>query len=309
MARASDFILLADAQSTLRQHNQSQPASQMTVARRSRWALDLILNLRGVGWSFESPHLNHSTLQRWEYVRSQISRLAMYFLLNDLVCFHNHHSRVFSPQSREPMGSRGVIWQAWNVFTFWAMVSTSLLTYHTFMSIIAVASGLSQPGDWPEFFGHWLKTDSVRSFWGRTWHQVFRRPLIAHGRWLSRKVFRFPPGSVGSSYTQLYVGFCLSGLIHAAADWEMAHNTESAKRNVQYFVLQAVAITFEDMFFGLARRWGFPRASRLIGRVWFVAWMVWSGPIWIETTIQGGCADYQPPVSVVERVYRWQSGK
>ncbi|KAF8868661.1 hypothetical protein BD779DRAFT_902891 [Infundibulicybe gibba] len=167
MARASDFILLTDAQSTLRQHEQSQPANQMTVTRRSCWAIDLILNFRGVGWSFEAPHLRHSTLQRWEYVRSRISRLAIYFLLNDLACFHNHHSRVFSPQIREPMGSRGVVWQAWNVFMFWAMLSTSMLTHHTFMSIIAVASGLSQPGDWPEFFGRWLETDSVRHFWGR----------------------------------------------------------------------------------------------------------------------------------------------
>ncbi|KAF8876320.1 membrane bound O-acyl transferase family-domain-containing protein [Infundibulicybe gibba] len=310
MARASDFILLTDAQSTLRQHKQSQPASQMTVARRSRWALDLILNLRGIGWSFEAPHLRRSALQRWEYVRSRLPRLAMYFLLNDLVRFHNHHSRVFSPQILEPMGSRGVVWQAWNVFMFWAMSSTSMLMHYTFASIIAVTSGLSQPGDWPECFGSWLKTDSVRNFWGRTWHQLLRRPLTAHGKWLSQRIFWFPPGSVGSYYIQLYVSFCLWGLVHAAADWKMAHNAESAKQNVQYFVLQAVAVTFEDGFFNLAKRWGFPRASRLIGRVWFVAWMVWSGPIWIETMIRGGCVDYKPLlVPVVERVYHWLQGK
>ncbi|KAF8876315.1 membrane bound O-acyl transferase family-domain-containing protein [Infundibulicybe gibba] len=248
LARASDFILLTNAQYSLYQQKQSQPASQMTFARRSRWALDLILNLRGIGWSFEAPHLDHSTLQRWEYVRSRLLRLVMYFLLNDLACFHNHHSR------------------AWNVFMFWATVSTSMLMHHTFMSVIAVASGLSQPEDWPEYFGRWLKIDSVRSFWGRTWHQILRRPLTAHGRWLSQEVLQFPKGSVGSSYTQLYVSFCLSGLIHAAGDWKMAHNAESAKLNVQYFTLQAVAITLEDAFFGLAKRWGFPRASRLIGK-------------------------------------------
>ncbi|KAF8876316.1 membrane bound O-acyl transferase family-domain-containing protein [Infundibulicybe gibba] len=310
MTRASDFILLTDAQSTLRQHNQSQPASQMTFARRSRWALDLIMNLRGVGWSFEAPYLDHSTLQRWEYVRSRLPRLAMYFLLNDLVCFHNHHSRVFSSQILEPMGSRGVIWQAWNVFMFWATLSASILMPHTFISIVAVVSGPSKPGDWPECFGSWLKTDSVRSFWGRTWHQCLRRPLIAHGRWLSQSVLQFPKWSVWSSYTQLYVSFCLLGLIHAAGDWKMAQNTESAKRNFQYFVLQAVAITFEDAFFGLAKRWGFPRASRLIGKVWFVAWMVWSGPMWIETVIRGGFTDCKPPitVSVVEGVYRRLQG-
>ncbi|KAF8876318.1 membrane bound O-acyl transferase family-domain-containing protein [Infundibulicybe gibba] len=314
MARASDFILLTNAQSTLRQRNQSQPAGQMTFARRSRWALDLILNLRGVGWSFEAPRLNRSTLQRWEYVQSQLPKLVMYFLFNDLVCFHNHYSRVFSPRIAEPMGSRGVVWQAWNVCIFWVTIWTPGLVHYTLASIIAVASGLSQPGDWPEPFGNWLKTDSIRTFWGakethrRTWHQFLRRPLLAHGRWLSQRVLRFPPGSVGSSYTQLYVSFCLSGLIHIAGDWKMAHNTESAKQIFQYFILQAVAITFEDAFFGLAKRWGFPRASRLIGKVWFVAWMVWSGPMWMEPMLRGGCAGYKPPVSVVERVYQWLQG-
>ncbi|KAF8876319.1 hypothetical protein BD779DRAFT_1475682 [Infundibulicybe gibba] len=264
LARASDFILLTDAQSTLRQHNQSQSASQMTFTHRSRWAIDLILNFRGVGWSFEAPHLNRSTLQRWKYVRSQLGKLVIYFLLSDLASFHNRHSRVFNPRIAEPMGDQGIVWQAWNVFMLGAILWAPASMHYTLASIIAVASGLSQPGDWPECFGSWLKTDSVRNFWG----------------------------------------FCLLGLIHAAGDWKMAHNVESAKRNVHYFILQAVAITSEDIFFGLAKRWGFPRASRLIGRVWFVGWMVWSGPILMETMIRGGCVDYKPLVSVVERVYQ-----
>jgi hypothetical protein len=52
---------------------------------------------------------------------------------------------------------------------------------------------------------------------------------------------------------------------------------------MRFFVLQAVAITFEDMVIYLASRLGFnktTRASKLIGYVWVLGWMIWAVPSW-----------------------------
>ncbi|KAF8982154.1 hypothetical protein BDQ17DRAFT_1379057 [Cyathus striatus] len=45
----------------------------------------------------------------------------------------------------------------------------------TFFSAVFVTLGISDPADWPALFGIWSQTKSVRTFWGKSWHQCLRR--------------------------------------------------------------------------------------------------------------------------------------
>ena len=103
--------------------------------------------------------------------------------------------------------------------------------------------------------------------------------LSSHGKYLTQRVFRFPSGSNLSSYTQLYTAFLISGLIH---------NPGRDTRPLQFFLFQAVAITFEDATIALAARIGLKTMHRSIGYFWVYCWFVFSLPSWVDSLKSAG---------------------
>ena len=125
------------------------------------------------------------------------------------------------------------------------------------------------------------------------------------GRLVANKLLNFPRGSNRSSYTQLYIAFFLSAILHFSADFMLA------KRMVYYsfkfFFLQAVAITFEDLVIYIAkrllRRGGIglkPRKAndsllgvvvRVIGYCWVILWLCLTVPVLLdEPNTRGFCS-------------------
>ena len=119
---------------------------------------------------------------------------------------------------------------------------------------------------------------------------------MGFGRLVANRLLKFPHGTNRSSYTQLYVAFFLSGVIHTAGDFMFE------KRMVYYsfkfFLLQAVAITFEGLVIciakGLLRQRGIefkPERSdgsfggavlRVVGYCWVTLWFCLTLPVWID---------------------------
>ena len=116
------------------------------------------------------------------------------------------------------------------------------------------------------------------------------------GRLVANKFFKFPRGSNRSSYTQLYLAFFLSGLLHFAGDFMFE------KRMVYYsfkfFLLQAAIITFEDFVIYIAKcllrqgevefkpgkadeSWA-EAAVRVIGHCWVTLWFCSTLPVWVD---------------------------
>ena len=116
------------------------------------------------------------------------------------------------------------------------------------------------------------------------------------GRLVANKLLKFPRGSNRSSYTQLYIAFTLSGLLHFSGDFMFE------KRMVYYsfkfFLLQAVAITFEDIAIHIAKRilrrrgvevkpekadesWA-ELVARVVGYCWVTLWFCSTLPIWVD---------------------------
>ena len=117
--------------------------------------------------------------------------------------------------------------------------------------------------------------------------------LAGLGRLVANKLFRFPCGTNLSSYTQLYVAFFLSALIHFSGDIMLEKQMVYHLFN---FFLQAVAITFENFVIYLAKRslcqngikfnlkkahvsWG-EVAARVIGYCWVTLWFCLMFPGW-----------------------------
>ena len=110
------------------------------------------------------------------------------------------------------------------------------------------------------------------------------------GRLVANKFLRFPRGTNLSSYTQLYVAFFLSAILHFAGD--VAFEKRIVSRSFKFFLLQAVAITFEDLVIYTAKRL-LPRvgkvdkpwtmvAVRVTGYCWVTLWLCLTLPVWLD---------------------------
>ena len=96
-----------------------------------------------------------------------------------------------------------------------------------------------------------------------------------------------------SSYTQLYVGFFVLGLIHQAGD--SMFERRIVYRSLNFFLLQAAAITFEDFVIYVAKRflllWEIKLTPgkadrswtetfvRVLGYCWVVGWLCFTWPM------------------------------
>ena len=116
------------------------------------------------------------------------------------------------------------------------------------------------------------------------------------GRLVANKFLKFPRGTNQSSYTQLYLAFLLSGLLHFAGDFMFERRM--VYRSFKFCLLQAAVITFEDLIIHVAtrllRRRGVElnlgrtnenwteTVVRVIGYCWVTLWFCLTLPIWVD---------------------------
>src|SRR6267154_160847 len=91
----------------------------------------------------------------------------------------------------------------------------------------------------------------------------------------------FQPGTNGSSYTQLYTAFFVSGIAHLGGDAVL--NPSCLGVSCPFFFYQAFAITFEDMVIAAARRAGVKETkwTRVMGYVWVICWFAVTATQWV----------------------------
>ena len=132
------------------------------------------------------------------------------------------------------------------------------------------------------------------------------------GRLIANKFLRFPRGTNRSSYTQLYIAFFLSGLLHFAGDYMIEKRL--VYRSFKFFILQAVAITFEDFVIYIAKRflrwrgiefkpgkvdesWA-EAVVRVGGYCWVTLWFYSTLPMWLdELSAMGFSSHNRGPVT------------
>ena len=122
------------------------------------------------------------------------------------------------------------------------------------------------------------------------------------GRLVANKFLKFPRGTNRSSYTQLYIAFFLSGVVHFAGEFMCEKRFVS--RSFIFYSIQAVAITFEDFVIYVAKRlllWrgtklnpGGPDESwaevavRVIGYCWVTLWFCFTMPGYLDEASRWG---------------------
>jgi len=120
--------------------------------------------------------------------------------------------------------------------------------------------------------------------------------FVGLGRLVANRLLKFPRGTNRLSYTQLYVAFFLSGAAHHAG--YLKFEKWMVYYLFKFFLLQAVAITFEDLVIyitkGLLCQRGIkfkPERSdgsfggavlRVVGYCWVTLWFCLMLPAWMD---------------------------
>lgn len=123
--------------------------------------------------------------------------------------------------------------------------------------------------------------------------------LSGWGKLVANKFFGFSRGTNRSSYTQLYVAFFLSAIFHTFGD--SIHRGSITYRHITFFLLQAVAITLEDLVIYCSTRLLLQRkiklntgghlvhaVVRVIGYSWVLLWLCWTLPMWVDESSVAG---------------------
>lgn len=144
------------------------------------------------------------------------------------------------------------------------------------LASIAVGTGLSRPQSWPPMYGSFIKKGyTVRNIWGSCWyvrllwacvkltffrHQFLRRIFETWNSLLIRGL-RVKKGTLASRYLQLYNAFLISALIHHVGALNAAYNP-GVKYQFMFFMIQPVAITFEDFAIYLGQKAGIKESCK-----------------------------------------------
>ena len=118
--------------------------------------------------------------------------------------------------------------------------------------------------------------------------------FVGLGKLVANRLLGFPPGTVWSSCVKLYVAFFLSGLLHFAGD--IMFEKRMVYYSFKFFLLQAVAITFEGLVIYIVKGLLRPRGIelkpenrsmggavlRVVGYCWVILWFCLTLPVWVD---------------------------
>ena len=255
-------------------------------------ALDLAVNIRGIGWNWsKSIYVPPETRPTSRTV------FCLYVLISALVhsfiCGVLHIAiQAFSPETFTVL-SGGSIFDASlpplvcyirssiiSIVVAFGIYSVMQFNYDV-LTLVGVVVFRQDPAQWPPFFqSPWLAT-SLRDFWSRRWHQIYRRPFVVLGGWPLSFVFGRPGYICGA--------FLASGIFHHVVVLVLNGSVEMWCMFLS-FGMMAVGIVLEDVFAALTGR----TVGGWIGRLWVMVWMLVWGNLMVDGFARAGmfaCSD------------------
>ncbi|KAH6906541.1 membrane bound O-acyl transferase family-domain-containing protein [Coprinopsis sp. MPI-PUGE-AT-0042] len=254
---------------------------------RLKWGFDLVWSIRGIGWEHvSSPPPTPAVGHVYPRGRFLIHRIGL--LVSRLVCRTILFRAIQVAGPIPPFFSQ--LWW-WRLLMVWACVFELRLRVqmiYDVSALLSVSLNLSNTDEWPEAMGRLDDMYTVRRFWGRTWHQGLRRMFMRHSDYFTA-LFNFPAGTF-RNYFKLYIAFFISGLFHYAADYSLRQDWKGT--SIESFVLQAVAISAEDIAIALGRCLGVKegKGMRALGFFWVLIWFSMWIPNYFYPLLTAGMA-------------------
>ncbi|KIJ16650.1 hypothetical protein PAXINDRAFT_168165 [Paxillus involutus ATCC 200175] len=255
-------------------------------------ALDLAVNLRGHGWDWSKGlYVPRETRP------STHTRFVAYAILSAglhaLICGVLHRAvQSFSPDEFDSTIGGTIFDETLPPFVRYLRASIiSTLSAFTIYCVLQVVYDLciipgvlilrQDPAQWPPAFERpWFAT-SVGEFWGRRWHQFFRKTFI-----LGSYPLAFVFGRVGS----VFGAFFASAVFHHVGFITLNGRMELWRMLVS-FGMMALGVVGERIFW----QWTGRKVDGLVGWAWTMAWVNLWGTLMVDGWARAGmfgCPDF-----------------
>ncbi|KIJ91659.1 hypothetical protein K443DRAFT_685834 [Laccaria amethystina LaAM-08-1] len=300
---AADYILITDIQRDIYPKDQPPrvkgPEADITLKKRFRRALSLYTTPRGIGWSFEPRTLpKPSTKPRFAFVSSRIARALAGMLIRTFASAMVNSNPALSGNTLS-VRDMGWFYHTTGVFAFALNAVAQINTLHCVLAAFCVGVGISGPQEWLDLFGSPFDAYTVQRFWGRTWHQLLRRPLKSCTIFVVTKILHCPTGKPYTAFVFLNTVFLISGLVHVGGEYMMLGKLGLGA--LRFFLLQGLAVSVETIVFNALSLSGWCLASprkaalptpklwtRIVGYIWVLLWFWWSLPFMVDSDILAG---------------------
>ncbi|KAK7914119.1 membrane bound O-acyl transferase family-domain-containing protein [Apiospora marii] len=303
-----------------RQHAPETPRSQ--VLQRVKFGLSVFFSWRFVN----TPHQVRNLPQLDGRLRASRARFLCHTALTIVICYilldimdsssdAEVSAKFYTPDKVGVISRIAEVSLEELVMRLFAALGlcTGLIAFqrgvYNVAAFFCVATGMSDPGDWPPFNGPLTETYSLRRFWSTFWHQINTHRLNAISSFLLHDVLRLSRGTKFVRYLRIWLIFLLSGIMHVAIDVASGIPLQHSGA-MKFFAIQPLGVFIEDMFLALynsgSESPSIPKTTRLwqrcIGWAWLGLWMAWTAPAYLypimaqeESEENGGVV----PVSVI----------
>ncbi|KAN0065413.1 hypothetical protein ACQY0O_001249 [Thecaphora frezii] len=265
--------------------------------------LDLLQNMRGIGWESGTPKgppalpvRQHTYGDRLGWALARLPGLIGTYTALDALAVVVRDQRVFPHIATVPGTS---IWTAPPglfrgagpyVLTavFGSMVYLVIQSHQALLSIVAVLCLGDLPSRWyPLMFDAPARATSVQDLWSVRWHHLFRQPFLHVGfvpaRWLVKPLL----GTKVARAAGVMAVFALSALMHDYGQANMV--ADSQWRMTQtgvFFLLQGVAVLLEQAWQDVTGR----RVRGFYGWIWTMGFLILTGTMPTDEWTRRGLA-------------------
>ena len=244
-------------------------------------ALDLICNLRGIGWSW-SPKPFPKTTTRSTSLPIILAKLLFKLVVSDAAHYIVQYLRpavntstgdtLFDPTlSMVPRCA----WAVFYTFCGGIVVYLSVDIYYHVSTLVGRILLRQSIWQWPPLFDRPLTSTSITDCWGFRWHQLFRYGFVVFGLRPGRALLGRPGALVGA--------FAVSGVMHDLGMWGLGQGTEFSTVG-GFFLLMGVGAALEHGFQQMTGR----RVGGFWGWAWTMVWTVSWGTLMIDAWARRG---------------------
>ncbi|TVY81892.1 Acetyltransferase sirH [Lachnellula suecica] len=254
-----------------------------------------LFTMRGIGWNWEVGGIPEREPQSVHYFLFRtFLRIVGTFIAMD-VC---RHATGMFPYIQSPVRTaffaQPLLHQV--ILTWLHQLEAFCVINQPYQigAFLMVALRLQTPDDWPPLFGKLSDAYLISRAWGRTWHQLMRRPLGILTPYMQKWLGTTSRGAKRT--VSLFCSFAMSGFVH----WAGALNspwTPTSHGMFTYFIMQVPVIRMEDYVVDWAKSRGIKGniLLEIIGYLWtfgFISFsMRYAASYQFET---GGLSHYEP---------------
>ncbi|ETW78170.1 hypothetical protein HETIRDRAFT_479381 [Heterobasidion irregulare TC 32-1] len=257
-------------------------------------AFDLTMNNRGIGWSwgkgiYDPPQsAKHSAprtaLASFPFFISFVKAMVLFdFTLLAQQSWTLHPSAypthpiggtIFDPTLPPHLRIGKVI-----LMTFLCALGlcTSFQMSYYGLAFAMIALGGQQPEQWPPMFDEPWRATSLADFWGKRWHQMFKRAFVVAGGKPFGRYFGRPGGVIGS--------FLVSGLMHDFGVWGLGLGMDLSGVTL-FFVMMGIGCVLEGIWEQKALKG--KKVQGPLGWVWAMIWMFAWGSLIVDAWARRG---------------------